>query len=1854
MAKTVKEIIISITDKGSLKIATKEVDKLNESINRTNTASKKAGKGASEFDRNMKGASQQSANSTKNFSKMAQGMQSVLVPAYAEVAARVFAVTAAYNALKRAADFSILMKGQSAYAKLTGKNMGNIAKKIQAASGHMIDFADASKSAALASTAGLATDQIVRMTEAARAASVALGRDMNDSMDRLTRGIVKAEPEILDELGIIIRLDRVYKDWAKSLNKTSAELTEYEKLQARTNTILDQANSKFGDIAKTVPANEFARLGAAILDMTHRGAALISEVLGPLAAALSESKILLSLIMTLILKSVIGKALPALKGLGKAFKDLPKTMASGIGGIESKISSLQKKSQVFKEMLGTPKSTEKALRETLDKLKIKKTSKLSEALGKNISGKAFRDEIEKSIIAAVGSANAKISRGVGAGGMFAGQPELVEILARQFKDFNKSLKDSSRSMRSLVGIEFLSWITESTLRVGELGSKILSATHDLVDFNIKLFEITKRKGIISGLAVGFKDFLATVGEIRGEFSNLTSGLNKEGKEIQSTFKKVTNSIVTMTRIGRKSFTLLNRAVTGFVTVTLTKVITALNMITFIMGALSALNWVAGMILDIGNSMGKARDAADSLSDSMESLLDRVKGNTKVFSNFSSNMAEALKTSEFRTNVAEEYANAVEEALRSIDLKDISDDFWGRLIDSIYDAFGAGLDDKLANSITSSIQIGLLKGSKVTPGVAKDLLNIIGNTLEGGKLINRGVLEGPLGIVNEEIESIFSKMRKGAALTNKEIDDLANVLETTGKTQDLFNLLKALGDRSKILAEESKKASTALKELIDTASGFETKRKEFVKALVKGSDFKDLAESFRGLVNIFNSNDIENSLKTLQLFEAGVLTKDTIPQAQDYKKALDYLKEQELILQAHKKSGKSSNTQLKQLEKNVTNASDKVNELGNNLFILLNQKYEGIRGLLVHLFGGDPEKANEDAITLASTIAELKREQKSYATFGIVALEKQNKLERGILEKQRKQLKNKLALTKEGELSVAEKESIDSQIQDYNLRILDTYKNNVQLSESFHEVDGTVYLLSERLKDMEEDLPDDLWQDMVPTLEEWGLREVTKELNTLKNSFDPLFKETQEFNRVSDIATLALEQGLIKDKAALNDILATWKKLNTSLGKFKLGLGISELKSSYNLKEAESKFSVAQQGIDPDSVEAKMVDLREKQIRDLAIMVQQKRDASIEDAVILKYILAQLHTNEQIRKDAEAKYILERKTAKITNTKDRLKAIKGERENLQLERKYHNETTTLLEFKQKMIEIEREYGQEGVENERRKLEMKEIALSYEQLMNNLAEARREERKKELEDIAQAYNNIANAFGNTISSAVSDFAMGKETDWRTSLAQTFADASGNIIGGMVQNNVFGREGIIGKLIPEGSLKDAIFGPEKDSVKISRDMQSLREMAESRGLAVRVINSDDEVLDFWKKHESPNSIATYDEKSIIQLNEIASLLSTNLQALAADSRYEVSSATGWSAEGPADALRHTTAAAFATNKIGPAPTRYLGKLQELSPIGLMSPAGSRSQDLWNNEAGILIGSKIESMAGILNAILLIMQANATQSGDNLIKWDRSGYKSTPSQVTEILEQFRNIWVPQLQKLEQGIIYELPNRAIAEDAYKAMLKGATPGSFYVHDIKTEQAVKNSDGTNVNIIKDGIATDLNIKDEMKSTLKSGFSDVVRNGHLDAQSLAASFAGNMASKAADKATDFIFDSIDFGSLFGFEKGGIAKGGFRAFASGGVVNRPTLGLMGEGNYNEAIVPLPDGKSIPVIGNTGGDSTNNITINVNVDQDGNARTETEQSGGMDEGAAQQLGYMVSQAVQAELVEQQRPGGLLSRYQ
>jgi len=186
--------------------------------------------------------------------------------------------------------------------------------------------------------------------------------------------------------------------------------------------------------------------------------------------------------------------------------------------------------------------------------------------------------------------------------------------------------------------------------------------------------------------------------------------------------------------------------------------------------------------------------------------------------------------------------------------------------------------------------------------------------------------------------------------------------------------------------------------------------------------------------------------------------------------------------------------------------------------------------------------------------------------------------------------------------------------------------------------------------------------------------------------------------------------------------------------------------------------------------------------------------------------------------------------------------------------------------------------------------------------------------------------------------------------------------------------------------------------------------------------------------------------------------------------------------------------------------------------------------------------------------------------------------------------------------------------------------------------DIATGEITDGSNGTTTAV--------LGIGESLESSWDKGIAALLNGQDINFANL---IRVELMGQAISKITDS-FSWENLSSVFTAANGGIASGGFRAFANGGTVTKPTLGLVGEGRYNEAVVPLPDGKSIPVIG-AGGSTENNITINVTVDSDGSASSTTQSGGSEDQG--KQLGYMVSQAVQAELVDQQRPGGLLSRY-
>jgi phage-related minor tail protein len=99
-----------------------------------------------------------------------------------------------------------------------------------------------------------------------------------------------------------------------------------------------------------------------------------------------------------------------------------------------------------------------------------------------------------------------------------------------------------------------------------------------------------------------------------------------------------------------------------------------------------------------------------------------------------------------------------------------------------------------------------------------------------------------------------------------------------------------------------------------------------------------------------------------------------------------------------------------------------------------------------------------------------------------------------------------------------------------------------------------------------------------------------------------------------------------------------------------------------------------------------------------------------------------------------------------------------------------------------------------------------------------------------------------------------------------------------------------------------------------------------------------------------------------------------------------------------------------------------------------------------------------------------------------------------------------------------------------------------------------------------------------------------------------------------------------------------------------YASGGVAKSPQVAIFGEGRQNEAYVPLPDGKSIPVtMKGGGGAGDNNVSININVDGGGNA-TQDKKGGKGDADMWGKMADSIKGIVVQTISEQRRPGGQL----
>ena len=331
MATNKVNIDLTLQDSSaSIKKRTSEVEALNKQLTKSQQMATGTKTGASAVKSTYNAASENTAYgqargsmgatgaSARDFANQAQGLGG-LVRLYATYAANVFALTAAFNALRDAMSTDMMISGLNQLGAASGVSMGSLAKDFAKASGGAISLRESMEATAKAVSSGLSGAQFMELGKVAKGASQALGVNMSDAVSRLTRGITKLEPELLDELGIFTKVEKAAEDYARSVGKSVTSLTDFERRQAFANAVLAEGQQKFGQIA--AQTNPYDQLLASLKNTAQSILSTVNTVIAPIAQLLADNTGLITAAFALMGVKIVQQALPALLSWQKGLKD---------------------------------------------------------------------------------------------------------------------------------------------------------------------------------------------------------------------------------------------------------------------------------------------------------------------------------------------------------------------------------------------------------------------------------------------------------------------------------------------------------------------------------------------------------------------------------------------------------------------------------------------------------------------------------------------------------------------------------------------------------------------------------------------------------------------------------------------------------------------------------------------------------------------------------------------------------------------------------------------------------------------------------------------------------------------------------------------------------------------------------------------------------------------------------------------------------------------------------------------------------------------------------------------------------------------------------------------------------------------------------------------------------------------------------------------------------------------------------------------------------------------------------------------------------------------------------------------
>jgi hypothetical protein len=794
---------------GSIKNETKNLENLNAAAEKLDNSTKRrtaaAGRAVDMDYGTSRGVIGTGAGG-RDFAKESQGLGG-LVRLYATYAANLFAASAAYTALSNAANTANMVQGLDQLGAQSGRPLGTLAKNLVAVTDNAISLKDAMTATAQATAAGMSSANLLRLGTVAKQASQALGIGMTDAVSRLSRGITKLEPELLDELGLFTKIEQSNNDYARSLGKTAGSLTDFEKRQGFANSVLKEAEEKFGKLK--IDANPYDKLSASMSNLSFKALDLINKGLLPIVDLLAKSPLALTGVLLGIGSIIIKQAIPAIGLYKEALRSAADASLLAVAGKSTDAAKAlaNKKAQVAKEAEAIADTYVNARDLATDKLEALKTSRFGQEKKKvsAILNKGIYDIDAKDIAYLEQQGKKNVGTNKALADSYQEVADVIKSGKQAESDAQRTRNEAALAQQKLEekGI--------SNKKEDEAFRKQGTAAA-LADIRAAAAGRAQEQGFIQSLKAGWKDLKAAKDGyskqivIPGEFEKKGKKfvLDEAGEKIPKTTTVVTAGIGKM-GMAMGTLDVLAGATGG----TLSKLASKLGIVGIAIGAAVAVFEVFSAVF---GKAGKEFDAFALASDNVTAAVDNVGKTLDAISKKSPDKILSVESVQARANAFLSVSDSIQEANKKFEefnkkkgWFENSTEWTQRVLSTITLGFsekliGGGAKKKMAENIAESAiaAIKIADSGKDRDRITAELSKLLG--FDASSLDSKALTEaldqldfGDLQTKGTGATSIIKRFSDQANNSASDLTAFNQALDQSAKDIDALSASLAPGD-----------------------------------------------------------------------------------------------------------------------------------------------------------------------------------------------------------------------------------------------------------------------------------------------------------------------------------------------------------------------------------------------------------------------------------------------------------------------------------------------------------------------------------------------------------------------------------------------------------------------------------------------------------------------------------------------------------------------------------------------------------------------------------------------------------------------------------------------------------------------------------------------------------------------------------------------------------------------------------------------------------------------------------------------------------------------------------------------------